>query len=54
MHVPAVNYINDKQHIYYDPETNKFIWLSLLYDNFIQFYLNFAVIFDILRILFFY
>lgn len=25
LHVPTVNYINEKQHIYYDPESNKFV-----------------------------
>lgn len=25
MHVPPINYVNDKNHIYYDPEANKFV-----------------------------
>lgn len=25
LHIPPVNYINDKNHIYYDPEEKKFV-----------------------------
>jgi hypothetical protein len=27
--VPSVNYINNKDHVYYDPDMKKFYWFSL-------------------------